>query len=85
MSVSPAGTLALSVYPIAGDDTVNAEEKAAGFSVTGRTGFEPATSVTVTMGTVELTDVSGGEGIWSVTVPAAAPYLVDPSVSIVSG
>ena len=82
VSVSPAGTLALSVYPIAGDDTVNAEEKATGFSVTGRTGFEPATSVTVTMGTVELTDVSGGEGIWSVTVPAAAPYLVDPSMSI---
>ena len=82
VSVSPAGTLALSVDPIAGDDTVNAEEKATGFSVTGRTGFEPATSVTITMGTVELTDISDGEGIWSVTVPAAAPYLVDPSVSI---
>ena len=82
VSVSPAGTLALSVDPIAGDDTVNADEKATGFPITGRTGFEPATSVTVTMGTVELTDISGGEGIWSVTVPAAAPYLVDPSVSI---
>ena len=82
VSVSPAGTLALSVDPIAGDDTVNAEEKAAGFSIAGRTGFEPATSVTVTMGTVELTAVSDGEGIWSVTVPAAASYLVDPIVSI---
>ena len=82
VSVSPAGTLALSVDPIAGDDTVNAEEKAAGFSIAGTTGFEPATSVTVTMGTVELTDISNGEGIWSVTVPAAASYLVDPSVSI---
>ena len=82
VSVSPAGTLALSVDPIAGDDTVNAEEKAAGFSVTGRTGFEPATSVTVTMGTVELTAVSDANGLWSVTVPAAASYLVDPSVSI---
>ena len=82
VSVSPAGTLALSVDPIAGDDTVNADEKETGFAITGRTGFEPATGVTVTMGTAELTDVSDGEGIWSVTVPAAASYLVDPSMSI---
>ena len=82
VSVSPAGTLALSIEPIAGDDTVNADEKETGFAITGRTGSEPATSVTVTMGTVELTAISDGEGIWSVTVPAAASYLVDPIVSI---
>ena len=82
VSVSPAGTLALSVDPIAGDDTVNAAEKAAGFSITGRTGFEPATTVTVTIGAAELTAVTDGGGLWSVAVPPAAHYFVDPSVSI---
>ena len=82
VSVSPAGTLALSVDLIAGDDTVNAAEKAAGFSITGRTGFEPATSVTITIGAAELTAVTDGGGLWSVAVPPAAHYFVDPSVSI---
>ena len=82
VSVSPAGTLALSVDTIAGDDTVNAAEKAAGFSIAGRTGSEPATTVTVTIGAAELTAVTDGGGLWSVAVPPAARYLVDPSVSI---
>ena len=82
VTVSPAGTLALSIDAVAGDDTVNAAEKEAGFSITGRTGFEPATTVTVTIDSVEMTAISDGSGLWSTAVPPDASYLVDPSVSI---
>ena len=82
VTVSPAGTLALSIDPVAGDDTVNAAEKEAGFSITGRTGFEPATTVTVTIDSVEMTAISDASGLWSTAVPPGASYLVDPSVSI---
>ena len=82
VSVSPAGTLPLSVDPITGDGTVNAAEKSAGFAITGRTGFETSASVTVAMGTAELAALSDSAGIWSIAVPAGAPYVVDPSVSI---
>ena len=82
VSVSPAGTLALSIDPVASDDMVNAAEKEAGFSITGRTGFEPATTVTVTMDTVEMIAISDASGLWSTAVPPDASYLVDPSVSI---
>ena len=82
VTVSPAGTLALSVDPIAGDDTVNASEKEAGFSISGRTGFEPDASVTVTLGTVEMPAVSDADGFWLAAVPPNAHYLVEPSVIV---
>ena len=82
VSVSPAGTLALSVDPIAGDDIVNAEEKSTGFSIAGRTGFEPGTSVTVTIDSVQFTAISEDGGAWSIAIPAGTPYLLDPGVNV---
>ena len=51
VTVLPKGTLALNLDTIAGDDTVNIAEKAAGFAITGDTGTEAGVSVSVTIGT----------------------------------
>ena len=82
VTVLPKGTLALNLDTIAGDDTVNIAEKAAGFSITGDTGTEEDASVTVTVGTEELTASSTAMGTWSVAVPANATYITGTSVTV---
>ena len=82
VTVAAAGTLALTLDTIAGDDTVNIAEKAAGFSIGGATGTESGVSVTVTVGTTELTATSDSAGAWSVAVPAGASYLTGTSVAV---
>ena len=78
-----AGTLPLTVEEgIAGDDVVNAVEKAAGFVIAGTTGTVAGASVTVRVGTEELTSVSGADGAWSVSVPPVAVYIADPGVEV---
>ena len=77
-----AGALALTLDTIAGDDTVNIAEKAAGFAIGGATGSEGGVSVTVTVGGTELTATSGAGGAWSVDVPANAAYITGTSVTV---
>ena len=78
-----AGTLPLTVEEgIAGDDVVNAVEKAAGFVIAGTTGTVAGASVTVRVGTEDLTSVSGADGAWSVSVPAVAVYIDEPGVEV---
>ena len=82
VTVQPAGTLALSLDPVAGDDTVNLAEKAAGFAISGDTGTEAGVSVTVTVATADLSAMSAAGGAWSVSVPADAAYVTVPSVTV---
>ena len=81
VTVQMPGTLALSLDPIAGDETVNIAEHGAGFAITGDTGSEADVSVTVTVGTTELTATSTATA-WSVTVPADATYIAGTSVTV---
>ena len=76
-----AGTLALNLDAIAGDDTVNIAEKAAGFTISGATGSEADVSVTVTVGPTELTATSTA-ATWSVSVSANATYVTGTSVTV---
>ena len=77
------GTLALNVGPIAGDNTVNIAEKAAGFTISGDTGSEAGVSVNVTIGSQSpLAASSGAGGAWSVNVPANAAYIAESSVAV---
>ena len=81
----PAATtaaLALNLDTIAGDDTVNIAEKAAGFTISGATGSEAGATVTVTVGGTELTATSAAAGAWSVDVPADAAYITGTSVTV---
>ena len=82
VTVAAAGALALNLDAIAGDDTVNIAEKAAGFTISGDTGSEAGVSVTVTVGGTELTATSAAAGAWSVAVPANAAYLTGASVAV---
>ena len=80
-----AGTLALSLDTIAGDDTVNIAEKAAGFAISGDTGSEAGVSVTVAIGTESLSATSAdasGTAKWSVSVPADGSYITGTSVDV---
>ena len=71
VTVQPAGTLALNVDPVAGDDTVNIAEKTAGFPISGDTGSEAGVTVSVTIGSQSpLTETSAANGAWVVSVPA---------------
>ena len=77
--------LALNLDPIAGDDTVNTAEKAAGFTISGDTGSETGVSVTVAVGETALpatTSSSANPALWSVNVPADAAYLIESSVTV---
>ena len=77
--------LALNLDPIAGDDTVNTAEKAAGFTISGDTGSETGVSVTVAVGETALpatTSSSANPALWSVNVPANAAYLIESSVTV---
>ena len=82
VTVVAAGALALTLDAIAGDNTVNIAEKAAGFAISGATGSEGGVSVTVTVGSTPLTATSDSGGAWSVAVPANAAYLTGTSVAV---
>ena len=82
VTVQAAGALALTLDTIAGDDTVNIAEKAAGFAISGATGSQGGVSVTVTVGSTPLTATSGAGGAWSVDVPADAAYIAGTSVAV---
>ena len=84
VAVAAAGTLVLNLDTIAGDDTVNSAEKAAGFAISGATGSQGGVSVTVTVGTTELTATSAAAdpATWSVDVPPGASYITGTSVTV---
>ena len=84
VTVVPTGTLVLNVNAIAGDGTVNIAEKAGGFAISGNTGSVGGVSVTVAVGTEELTATSAAAdpATWSVDVPGNASYIAGPSVSV---
>ena len=84
VTVAPAGTLVLNVNVIAGDGTVNIDEKAAGFIIAGNTGAVGGVNVTVRVGATDLTAISSADNpaIWSVDVPGNAAYIVGPSVAV---
>ena len=73
----------LNLDTIAGDDTVNLAEKAAGFTISGDTGSEEGAPVSVTVGSQSpLTATSAANGAWSVDVPANATYITGTSVNV---
>ena len=81
--VQSAGTLALNVDAIAGDDTVNIAEHEAGFTISGDTGAEAGVTVSVTIGTQSpQTVTSAANGAWSVPVSANAAYITGTSVTV---
>ena len=84
VTVQPGDTVALRLDDIAGDNAVNIAEKAAGFTISGNTGSEGSVSVTVTVGTTELTATSSNAtpATWSVNVPANAAYITGTSVAV---
>ena len=85
VTVQAAGALVLNLDAIAGDDTVNIAEKAAGFTITGDTGTESGVSVTVEIGTATLPATSAddsGTATWSVSVAADATYITGTSLDV---
>ena len=84
LTVTVQDTLALSVDTIATDNTVNIAEKAAGFAISGTTGSEGGVSVTVAVGSMELSATSAetDPATWSVSVPANAAYITGTSVAV---
>ena len=77
VTVQSSGVLVLNLDAIAGDNTVNIAEKAAGFLISGDTGAVGAVDVTVTLGETELTAISAdaNPATWSVSVPENAAYI----------
>ena len=84
VTVQAVGTLVLNLDAIAADNTINIAEKAAGFSISGNTGTESGVSVTVTVGTTELTATSSAAdpATWSVSVPVNANYITGTSLVV---
>ena len=85
VTVQNLGTLLLNLDAIAGDDTVNVDEKAAGFDISGDTGTESGVDVTLRIGAETLTATSAddaGTATWSVSVPAEASYITGTSVEV---
>ena len=84
VTVRTVGALVLHVNAIATDNRVNIAEKAAGFTIAGDTGSEGGATVTVTVGTTELTATSAhtDPAAWSVDVPANAGYITGTSVDV---
>ena len=80
VTVQAAGTLSLSLQPVAGDDVVNIAEHTAGFALFGQTGSVEQASVTVKVGDQTSMAISTTGGAWAVPVLAAASYLTEPSV-----
>ena len=86
LEVRPAGTLQLLVHPIAGDGAVNIEERAEGFAISGTTGTVDGVTVEVAIGDETLSAVSAHSDfatVWSVPIPANAPYIAGTSVDVV--
>ena len=84
-SVQPVEALVLNVDAIAGNDTVNIAEKAAGFTIGGDTGSESGVAVAVRLSTRRRRlpiATSASDGAWSVSVPAAANYIRGTSVAV---
>ena len=65
VTVQPAGTLALNLDAIAGDNTINIAEKEAGFTLSGDTGSEAGVSVQLVMD-----GRASGGGVTTVVVPS---------------
>ena len=84
VTVQAAGVLVLNLNTIAGDNTVNIVEKAAGFTINGDTGSVGGVSVTVTVGATELTATSAeaDPATWSVSEPADASYITGTGVAV---
>ena len=83
VEVRAAGTLALNVNAIAGDNTINIAERLAGFAIAGDTGTETGVTVIVGIGATTLNGVtSDGAGAWSVGVPGDAAYITGASVAV---
>ena len=84
VTVQAAGALVLNLAAIATDDIINIAEKASGFTISGDTGSEGGVSVTVTVGTTELTATSSDTdpATWSVSVPADALYITGAGVAV---
>ena len=78
VTVQAVGTLVLNLDAVATDNTINIDENAAGFAISGDTGSEAGVSVTVAIGTGSLSATSAadnGTATWSVSVPADANYI----------
>ena len=85
VAVRAAGALVLNLDAVATDNTINIDEKAAGFAISGDTGTEGSVDVTVRIGTETLTATSAdnaGTATWSVSVPADASYITGASVDV---
>ena len=84
VTVQAAGVLVPNFNAIAGDNAINIAEKADGFDISGDTGSVGGVSVTVTVGTTELTAISADAdpAIWSVSVPADASYITGTIVVV---
>ena len=84
VTVQTAGVLVLNVDAITTDNTINIAEKAAGFRISGDTGSEGGVSVTVTVGTTELTAISADTdpATWSVSVASGGSYITGTSVDV---
>ena len=84
LTVSSVGILVLNLDAITTDNVINIAEKASGFTISGDTGSEGGVSVTVTLGSTELTVTSSDAdpATWSVSVPADASYITGTSVAI---
>ena len=84
VTVQAVDTLVLNLDAVASDNTINIDEKAAGFTISGDTGSEGGVSVTVTVGATELTATSeeSNPATWSVSVPADASYITGASVDV---
>ena len=85
MWIRPAGTLALSVAPLTGDDTINGTEQASGFEIGGDTGSQEGVEVTVILGGRKLATVTSAgapTASWAAAVPADAAYLAESEVGV---
>ena len=85
VTVQATGALVLNLDAVATDNTINIDEKTAGFTISGDTGSEAGVSITVTVGSTELTATSAddnGTATWSVSVPADANYITGTSLVV---
>ena len=85
MWIRPAGTLALSVAPLTGDDTINGTEQASGFEIGGDTGSQEGVEVIVILGGRKLATVTSAgapTASWAAAVPADAAYLAESEVGV---
>ena len=83
-----AGTLALNVAAVTGDNTINIAEQTNGFSISGATGAVAGVTVTLTLGSETLTAatsaIAAGKtaATWTVAVPPDAAYISGTGVAL---